>query len=70
MHLSVVIDSREPQIQDDVHFGASINADQFVGDRDGQKEEAGFFLTGAIIVQHSVVTTPTLDSVLYQMAAP
>ena len=27
-------------------------------------------LTGAIIVQHSVVTTPALDPVFHQMAAP
>ena len=64
---SVVIDSREPEIQDDVHFGASFNADQFIGDGDGQKEEAGLFLTGTIIVQHSVMAPPALDPVFHQM---
>ena len=70
LHLVIPIDRRDPQIQQNVHFGTFLRAHQLYGGGDGQEKEAGFFLTWAVVVQHGVVAVPIYDFVLYKVPPP
>ena len=49
--------------QQDIHFRAAAGADQFCCNHSRHKEKARIFLTGAVIVQHSIMFFPVADLV-------
>ena len=67
LHLIVVVDRVDPQIQQSVHLGTAAISDHLAGGGNRQKEKSCVFAAGRIIVQHTVVFLPARNFEFYQL---
>lgn len=62
--------ARQVVVDDGIHFGTVVRADQVSNDRYRQKEKAGVLLTGSVILQNRVVPGPVPDFIADHISAP
>ena len=61
LHLNIVVDSVYPEIQQDIHFRAFSNTDQFMDFGNRKEIESAVFLAGITVSKNRIFCFPVQD---------